>query len=402
VLTKLLSICLAIIVTESVNAFENPPIRVRLESSRDQLELEGLGVQIQGRAEAFEKVAIPQTQKILIQRAGDKAWKIQRSGQTEIIQAPYLALKAIQLRAKGKSLPNQIFLAPKQASKFDVIGILPLENYLVGVLSSEMPLSWPVETLKAQAIAARSYALALMRERAKSPFHVESTILDQVFTHISMEQDSSPLIQKAKLAVQATEGMILMTPTGKTLKAYYHSDCGGQTSSSKSVWGFGTSTGSAVDSSCATEGHHLWKLNIAEETLSEKLQRYLKKMDLGPLQSFSLIRPGPQTRVEKVELAWQNGQKTQISAHDFRAAIGFDQLRSTFFEVQKKNNQQYEFSGKGFGHGVGLCQWGARELGKEGRDYLQILSHYYPQAILGPGESRLQAKTELEPAEQTR
>lgn len=380
-------------------AFDNPPIRVRLQSSVERIELEGIGVQIHGRETVFEKVAIPRNQRIRIERIG-KGWQITRSESAELIHTPFLALKGISIRQGGKLLPSQVFLSPQGSKKFDVIGILPLESYLVGVITSEMPLSWPLETLKAQAVAARSYALVTMHERAKSYFHVESTILDQVFSHIGNGPDESPLVAKAKKAVEETEGLVLQSVKGKTLKAFYHSDCGGKTSSAKEIWGYGSSAGVAVDASCAVEGRHNWTLQISEEEISEKLQRYLKK-ELGLLQMFSLIRSAPQDRVQQMELQWQSGEKTKVTAHDFRAALGFDKLRSTFFDA-RKTKDGFQFTGKGFGHGVGLCQWGARALGRDGKGFEDILGHYYPQARLqglGSNASQL-AKTEPELATQ--
>jgi stage II sporulation protein D len=378
----------------TAQAFDNPPIRVRLQSSVDSIELEGIGVQIRGRESAFEKVAIPRNQSIRIERV-PTGWKVTRSQTSEIIETPFLALKAIGLRQAGKLLPNQVFLAPQKQKKFDVIGILPLESYLVGVIASEMPLSWPIESLKAQAVAARSYALVTMHERAKSYFHVESTILDQVFSHIGAEPDESPLIAKAKLAVKDTEGIVLLTPKGNTLKAFYHSDCGGKTSDAKNIWGYGVSTGVAVDASCPGIGKHNWNFEISEAMLSQKLNQYLKK-ESGILRSFSLIRPGPEERVEKMELHWASGEKTKISAHEFRAALGYDRLRSTLFEA-KKAGDRFQFIGRGFGHGVGLCQWGSRALGKMGKNYKEILEHYYPKADLQNLDSQRLASIKNEP-----
>jgi stage II sporulation protein D len=383
----------------SSQAFDNPPIRVRLQSSVQSLELEGLGVQIHGRQSAYEPVSIPQTQRIKIERTW-MGWKVTRSDHTEMIDTPFLALKGIALRQGGKLLPNQIFLTAQHQTKFDVIGILPLENYLVGVIASEMPLSWPLETLKAQAIVARSYALVTMRERAKSFYHVESSVLDQVFSHIGSENDNSPLVAKAKVAVKETAGQVLLTNKGDTLKAFYHSDCGGKTSNAKDIWGMGTSTGVAVDSFCQTQGRHDWKLELSTQALSEKLARHFKK-DFGLLQMFSLLRPKADERVEKMELQWESGEKMKITAHEFRAVLGYDQLRSTLFEA-KKNGDLFQFTGKGYGHGVGMCQWGARAMGKLGKSYEEILGHYYPQAELRRGldSNKLQAKNEPELATQ--
>ncbi len=376
-------------------ALDNPPIRVRLETSIQKLELEGLGVQIRGRETNFQFVAIPQKQKIEISRDEDKGfWKVLRGDHLELVADPILALKSIDLRSGGKSLPSQIFLTAQKKNKFDVIGVLPLESYLVGVVASEMPLSWPVETLKAQAIAARSYALVTMKERANQSFHVESNILDQVFSHIGNSADENPLVAKAKLAVHSTEGIVLLDPkSAQVLKAFYHSDCGGKTASAKSVWGVGSAAGSTVDSACPSNPKAHWNLQVSEQDLMQKLKTHLKRADLGSLEFFSLLRPSLRDRVEKIQLVWSGGVRLLMSAQDFRSVLGFDQMKSTFFQMRKEGNE-YQFSGQGFGHGVGLCQWGARQLGKEGRSFDQILSHYYPQSRIDRFALRSEPKLE--------
>jgi stage II sporulation protein D len=298
----------------------------------------------------------------------------------EIFAQPYLAVHGTELSSQGKAIPNQLVFSGKK-EKFDLIGVLPLEDYLVGVLASEMPLNWPMETLKAQAVAARSYALVTMQERSKQDFHLESTILDQVFTHIGHGTDNSPLVAKAKVAVKETAGFILVTKNQRTLKAFYHSDCGGKTADAKVVWGYGISTGSAVDRSCPGNPKAHWSLKVPAPSLAAKLEAFLKRADLGSLQSLQLIRPSKEDRVEKVEVAFQNGERFLMGSQDFRSVVGFDQLRSTFFDF-RKTSDEYEFIGQGFGHGVGLCQWGARSMGKQGKNYSEILTHYYPKAQL--------------------
>ncbi|MEZ0391479.1 MAG: SpoIID/LytB domain-containing protein [Pseudobdellovibrionaceae bacterium] len=375
----------AFVFSANLQASENPLIRVRMESSAELLQLEGAGLQVQARENdpRYEFVAIPQNKKIQIERVqlgGQPVWKITRGSQIEIRTEPIVTIQGHDIRSKGKLLPNHLFLSSKK-NRFDLIAVLPLEDYLIGVIASEMPLSWPMETLKAQAIAARSYALATIKERAKQPFHVESTILDQVFSHIGSGPDESPLIQHAKAAVRATEGQILLNTKSQALKAFYHSDCGGKTSDAKQVWGSGNPTGSVKDPSCPSRPQAHWKLELSEEALGQRLQKYLKNSNLGNLQALQLIRPSAEDRVEKMRLSFEDGEELVIPAQDFRAAIGFDQLKSTFFQV-KKIDEKYQFIGQGFGHGVGLCQWGARHLGKSGQSYSEILNHYYPKAVL--------------------
>lgn len=370
--------------------FENPPIRVRLKTAMDHIELEGLGLQIHSREKNFEAISIPQRQRVSIRRLlvqGHLMWSVQRSPEQkiELIADQWLAIRAIEIRENGKLLPNQIFFAAHSALKFDLIGVLPLENYLVGVLASEMPLSWPLETLKAQAVAARSYALVTMRQRAKQTFHVESSVMDQVFSAIGNRSDASPLVAKAQLAVDSTQGMVLLSPTRQLLKAYYHSDCGGKTVSGSSVWGAGSGASEngepAVDSSCPSNPKANWRLQVSVDTLSEKLKTFFRRPGLGHLLSMQLIRPTKNDRVEQVDLSWDSGEYIKIKAHDFRSSLGYDQIRSTLFEFQK-GDDGFIFSGRGFGHGVGLCQWGAKELGKQGQSFRQILQHYYAKALL--------------------
>jgi stage II sporulation protein D len=137
-------------------------------------------------------------------------------------------------------------------------------------------------------------------------------------------------------------------------------------------------------------------LQVSEQSLTEIFSSYLKREGLGALRSIRLLRPSPRDRAEKIQLVWGSGEVATLAANDFRSVVGFEKLRSTFFEVQKRD-EDFSFRGRGFGHGVGLCQWGARSLGQQGRTYQEILSHYYPQARI----QSLQARTERELETQT-
>lgn len=392
----------------------DPPVRVRLSINLQKLNLEGYGFQVHDRENAIERVALPKRQNLTVSRDlinGKSIWRVQRSGVSldlnpvEIFTDKFLALKAIDIRQGGKSVPNQLILSPRGKSQFDVIGVLPLESYLIGVIASEMPLAWPLETLKAQSIAARSYALATMRERAKEPFHLESSILDQVFVHISHRLDESPLIAKAKEAVQATEGMVLHDRKQKIVKAFYHSDCGGKTASSVSVWGSGTSMGTAVDDSCPTSPKAQWQLSVSKEEMIGRLQatKKYKFSETDDITGIRLTRPTAGDRIEKVELSFIESKSILLAANEFRSIVGFDQLKSTLFSIVAKKESGkdvFYFSGKGFGHGVGLCQWGARMLGRQGKNATEILEHYYPRAQLFI--PKLLTRNSPELAEQTR
>lgn len=388
---------------EIASQLAGPEVRVRLESAQKTIEIIGKDIRVQGKARQLTRVSLgaeASAEKIKISNvviAKKSFWKVDhfegKNTRTELISEPLLELEGHNLllgktAAKNftrKALPQKIFLALNK-TKIDLIGVLPLERYLVGVLASEMPLRWPEESLKAQAIAARSYSLAVMKERSGQLFQLESSIKDQVFRHVSSGIDFDPLIQRAFEAVKATEGKVLMTKQNTVMKAFYHADCGGSTSSAKSVWGFGDSSGGAVDDSCPLNPSATWTLQLSQRALTEKLSQVLNLTSRDIL--VASIEPKKLThglRAEAIEVALSNGQREVILADTFRAKVGYGVLKSTLFEVQKtqsQNETEFHFKGRGFGHGVGLCQWGSRQMAASQKTYQDILKHYYPQAEL--------------------
>jgi len=355
------------------------PVRVRLSSFKEKIKLTGTGLRIQNKEEPFQIVAIPQKSEAevrLVHKNGKSHWVVRLNNKDpeRIFVDPFLLIEGQGLRAEAKALPNKIILHASSGSGGDLIGVLPLEEYLVGVLASEVPLSWPLETLKAQAVAARSYALAVMKERKNRAFHVESSILDQVFRHVLSEDDKSPLIDKALQAVRETKGLRLLTAKNQVLKAFYHSDCGGQTTTAKNVWNHGVNTGTAVDSSCPSHPGSRWKFQLSRAELLERLK-------VAEFKALELIKPLHEKRISAVRVAFNDMEQKVIPANEFRKLLGFQELKSAAFTVVMSGDD-YIFQGEGFGHGVGLCQWGSRALGLQGRNYKQILSHYYPLAAV--------------------
>lgn len=354
-------------------------VRVRLMTASKKVQITGLGLRFQNLSQPFQPVAIPQNGLVevrFLEKAGQRIWalRVNNKDPEHLFTEKFLLIQGSNLRIGSQSLPPRILLNMNSDKKVDIVGVMPLDEYVVGVLASEMPLSWPVETLKAQAVAARSYALAVMEERKDKAYHLESSILDQVFRHVLSEDENDPLIKKAVQAVRETQGVKLYANNNKVLKAFFHSDCGGKTTSPKNVWNFGVNSGTTVDSSCPTNPRAHWKLTLSKEELS----RRLRTIDISGLD---LIKVPSENRVKAVRLALNDATTKTVSANDFRQMLGFQELRSSVFEI-KKSGDNFLFEGQGFGHGVGLCQWGSRALGQSGRNYKQILTHYYPLARL--------------------
>lgn len=249
----------------------------------------------------------------------------------------------------------------KDNGKFDVIAVVPLEDYLAGVVSKEMPLSWHIEALKAQAVVARSYVLSRISDRVNKAFHVESDQMDQVFS----ETDSKVAYQ----AVRETENVFLLDMNQKILKAYYHSDCGGQTLPANLVWSGAVDTGTAKDSWCENRQKNKWQFAISKSD-------YEKLGEQGTTES--------QIKKFKNKVFEIAG----ISVQKLRETFGYDQIRNAPTDVEMTEDQVI-FSGQGYGHGAGLCQHGASLQAKSGRGYLDIIRHYYPKAILSDSKMKL-------------
>ncbi|MFN7454039.1 MAG: SpoIID/LytB domain-containing protein [Pseudobdellovibrionaceae bacterium] len=365
-------------------------VRVRLLKDLKKVEIYGIDLQVRERnlksILRAKPVAVPRMifEKITVEPVtlqGKKFFKVSERdrgiNKVKIIAGPFLEMQGDQLLLAGLAVPSRVLLQLRQG-RVDVIGALPLEEYLAGVLTSEMPSSWPLEALKAQAVAARSYTLAVMHERADQPFHVESTVHDQVFKHKSRPRRELPKYRQAERALRETQGIFLQEKSSQqTVKSFYHSDCGGITRSAKSVWGSGSQQGAVVDQSCPQNPKARWSLTLSQRDLSQKMRKLIPNGGLIKSISPTFLEKGE----EKVILGLASGEKKSVRANDLRATLGFDRLKSTRFQVQTLN-EGFVFQGLGFGHGVGLCQWGARALASRGLSYLQILSHYYSFAAL--------------------
>lgn len=238
----------------------------------------------------------------------------------------------------------------KENGKFDVVEVVPLTHYLAGVVSKEMPLAWPAEALKAQAVVARSYLFTRMSERRDKLFHVENDQMDQVFEWT----DSA----KAYQVVLATDDVVLSS-NKKVVKTFYHSDCGGQTVPADKVWIGAVDLGTTQDPWCGNRSSNQWSFAVptseftAETAAKETFEAAYFKKKLVRFEDWS---------VQKL-----------------RQVFGFSKIRSSPDTVEV-NEDVVTFTGRGFGHGVGLCQWGSLYMAKKGRTYMDILTHYYPKA----------------------
>lgn len=289
-------------------------------------------------------------------------------------QAPGFQLHSSRpVRLNGREYGGTIELV-RYGSGIVVVNELPMEEYLVGVLRGEADEAWPPETLRAQAIVARTYAAHHRNLRAGRPFHIVASTANQLFA--GRVPPGSPLWA----AVQETAGQVLRRQGG-VFPAFYHTECGGHTEDPRLV--FAARNMPALQPVvCPFSGaspHFSWQLELPLRELDELLRR--QGIDVGRLTTIEVSERTSSQRAAAVTVRGTRGA-VRVRGHDFRRMIGYDTLRSTLFTVVI-DGPTARFSGRGYGHGVGLCQWGARAMGEQGYSARQILRFYYPGATVG-------------------
>lgn len=235
-----------------------------------------------------------------------------------------------------------------------VINYLPLEEYLYSVVAAEMGYRREFEALKAQAVAARTYAVRKMGERRNRDYDIHAAPeVDQKYVGMDNEYVG------ACDAVNATRGEILVYG-GEPIRALYSACCGGYTNDPPEGWDTPYLVGKP-DPYCKGSPYERWRVTLSRGELEAKLG--------CRVQSIKVVARNRAGRVRFVEI---NGKR--MVGGEFRARL---ELPSTWFEV-KERGDSIIIEGRGYGHGYGMCQWGAIGMAKRGYSYRQILGFYYP------------------------
>jgi stage II sporulation protein D len=252
------------------------------------------------------------------------------------------------------------------------VNVVELESYLQGVLKDEIPAGWPAEASKAMAIAARTYAVYQRLQNPNGLFHLRATTASQVYKGARGED------ARTNWAVQATRGQIL-TFGGQPLPAFYHSCSGGATEDATDVFGleYDTLPGVKDDFSRACP-YALWIERLTPRQIEDALgQAGYPVGRILAIQDLIRSRTG---RILRIEVRHTRGTLV-LEGKRFREAVGNEVLRSTDFEVRSDGNA-YTFVGRGSGHGVGMSQWGAKEMADLAYQHREILKFYYPLATV--------------------
>jgi stage II sporulation protein D len=259
------------------------------------------------------------------------------------------------------------FVLYREGGKMLIVNRLSIEEYLYGVLPSEISPSWHMEALKAQAVAARSFAFYNKLAAKDKRYDLESSVNSQVYNGFGVEAETT------NNAVNATRGLV-MSYDGAVVQAFFHANSGGMTEDSREVWGGSLPYLKCVDDPFCSEGkHYKWDYTVTLSKLSDNLSR--NGISVGEIYDIKVLERDDSGRVTQLKFYGSGGTHI-IKGKDLRTYAGVDSIRSSNFEV-RIDSADALFNGLGWGHGVGLSQEGAQGMAKKGYLFKDILKYYY-------------------------
>jgi stage II sporulation protein D len=349
----------------------------------------------------FERVDAPIDVKILNGKITIGGWT---SANEELIifpDTPYV-LSINGRRYRGKLQ----FIANPDSNSFDVVNLVPIESYLAGVVGAEMYSYWEMAALRAQTIAARTYCLYI-KERfgARRHWDVRRTQASQVYRGLAVESvriwkavnETKGQVLACKQNRQATNTSDKIPNTGykgaglyRIFPTYYSSVCGGHTEDSQHVFG-GETFAPLVGVPCPYCKQSIKRTSFfwpdaefdKQEVTKKLLDKYPILKELGKIENITPARQssyGQFTRLTYISLTGSTKKKGSLFAEDLRLTIDPTgrKIRSTICQITDRDDKWVFSSDRGYGHGVGMCQYGAEAMAREGKNAKKILSYYYP------------------------
>ena len=354
-------------------AGETVEIRVLLLESREPVEIRAPG--------SVHRIALARKTLDLVVdgRPSGTRWRPERDGPWQVGARRYRG--GLDLRS--------------ESGRILVVNHVGLEDYVVATVGGEMPASWPDQALRAQAVATRTYALHQRERRRGAAWDVQASELSQVYRGI--ESEAAP----TRRAAEATRGEIL-THGGRPILAVFHSTAGGRTASAAEVWGRDLPYLGSIEVEHEEDAPFTyWRTVFPPETLNGALANALGT-DFGPVERLEVDARSESGRVERIVARGRTRaiRLEQDQVRTFAETLG---LRSRLFDI-RSTPQGLAVVGSGYGHGVGMSQWGARELARRGASYQRILARFYPGARLEAWHSenvavRTESGERLQPAQ---
>jgi SpoIID/LytB domain protein len=275
---------------------------------------------------------------------------------------------------------NSAFVVTVHQVRENITLTLSLEDYVLGVISAEGSIEDEPEALKALAIAARTSALKNIRRHKSQGYDFCTTTHCQRFVvteGINLAKSRTPFVT----AVRDTAGLVLEDDQGHIAESYFGASCGGMTANLETLWGVNSPPylRGVRDEYCTTAPHHAWTDVISSDELAQAL-RSDPRTDVGGTIHRLLVTRRDQTgRAESITI---EGERLRtINGWEFKLIVGrvlgWNRLKSSRFSIVRSGSN-FVFHGRGFGHGLGLCQEGSHVMAQQGFGYRQILAKYFP------------------------
>lgn len=305
---------------------------------------------------------------------GGTTWVLQRG--TKVLAKQRSAVLNITssepMTIRKEIFPTTTISMRIEEDRLEVVANFALETYLPGVLQRELFSKWDLDTYKAQAVAARSFSLVKMQDRRGKFWHVRASPSDQAFV-------GGELRPIALDAVKATRGQVL-TWGNQILCTYYSSCCGGRPARASDTFAADSNAVAPLSGQgrlcpCEKSGRYRWTTEVSGKSLGDRV-------GLDTIRSIKPIRSNPWGRATKMQLQDMKGAVVELSPERLRthlAALGSKVFSGWILKSQSRRGV-LTLEGAGFGHGVGLCQYGAEARARSGMTWRQILSLYYPGA----------------------
>jgi len=292
------------------------------------------------------------------------------------------------------SFRGSIIIAEGEDNTFSIVNYCNVEEYLRGVVPLEIGKrsQKEIDAVKAQAIAARTYTYKKMVERQNKPFDMYSSIKDQVYGGINAEEPS------CDHAILSTKGVVLVY-NNELIYSYYHSTCGGMTANIHDVWNSGKiipylKSVEDIDSNgkeyCSISSKFTWSVSWKPSVLASIINMFSAKMNKkliqGSIKSLNVVNRFSCGRISKLLITTTTNSYT-FSGDNIRFALRRNEknnpiLYSSKFKIVENNHNDIRIEGKGYGHGIGMCQMGAIGRARSGQLYNEILQTYYPGSYL--------------------
>ncbi len=277
------------------------------------------------------------------------------------------AAGAPDLRIGNRKVDGRVRLLARKGELL-AVAVMPIEAYVAAVVSREAPPRFHPEALAAQAVAVRTYVVGVAAKPRDPAYDVVGTVEDQVFGGMD---GVAPVYREA---ADRTRGVVVRY-RGEIARTVYHSTCGGRTEDAGSVWGKDVPYLRALScDDCADSPVYRWEYRMPEAE-----GRHVAKalgVPAGKDLRIDVTARTPTGRASRVGIS-SAGVSREVRAVEFRKAAGYAKVRSLKMEIASVAGE-LRFTGKGWGHGVGMCQFGANGMARRGAGYREILARYYP------------------------